>query len=300
MKNKLLDFQTEPSLQSKEIEAFIRVSLKKLKRKGAAIGLSGGLDSAVTAMLTIRSLGKERVHLVNMPERDSNPFHRNDARKLADFLEMPLEVINITPTLRAAKTYRILPIGAIPGRKLRTRLVDYGRKNLIRHNDERIFIDRLEPEENTWMARGNAYGMAKHRIRMVTLYQYAEVNNLMVIGAANRTEFLTGTFCKWGIDQCADIMPVMHLFRTQLEQIADYIQVPDFIRAKPSDPDLYPTRINKGAFLGEFGVADTILYNLENNISRDDLYNVYDKKVVDYLYALYESSRPMRAAPYHL
>jgi NAD+ synthase len=52
----------------KEIESFIRQKLIEYSRDGAVIGLSGGLDSAVSAVLMIRSLGKERVHLLNMPK----------------------------------------------------------------------------------------------------------------------------------------------------------------------------------------------------------------------------------------
>ena len=300
MKTKIMIMQTDPGAMCTEIEDFIRDSFVNLKCSGAVIGLSGGLDSAVTAMLTIRSLGKEKVQLVNLPERDSNPLHCKDAKRLADYLGMPLTVIDISPTLRAAKTYRILPLSPLPGRKLRTMLVDYGRKNLIEHNDERLFVDRLQPEGNKWLTRGNAYGMSKHRVRMMLLYQYAELNNLMVTGAANRTEVLTGTFCKWGVDHCADIMPMLHVFRSQLEEIADYIGVPDFIRSKLSDPDLYPTTINKGALLGGFKTADQILYNMENDVDKEVLYKAYDKETVDHLYTLFETSKYMRDCPSHL
>ena len=112
-----------------------------------------------------------------------------------------------------------------------------------------MLIDRLNPEEDSWLTKGNAYGMSKHRIRMVVIYQFAELRKLMVIGAANRTELLTGTFSQWGIDHCADIMPVLHVYRSQLEEIAEYINVPDYIRSKPSDPDILPTNLNKGEMM---------------------------------------------------
>jgi len=161
-------------------------------------------------------------------------------------------------------------------------------------------MDRLDPEENSWTARANAYGMTKHRIRMAWLYQFAETRKLLVVGCINRTEYLTGSFSKWGIDHCADIIPVIHIFRTQLEKIAEFIQVPDFIRNKASDPDLYPAKINKDTLLGGFTIADHILHNLENNIDKKELYGIYNRKIVDYLYALYESSKHMRESPYHL
>lgn len=66
-----------------DIEDFIRKILQKMKKDGAVVGVSGGLDSAVTATLTVRSLGKENVHLFNMPERDSKPIHKRHAPRMA-------------------------------------------------------------------------------------------------------------------------------------------------------------------------------------------------------------------------
>ena len=300
MKTKIEELRTNPQKMSQEIEEFIRQNLQALGREGAAVALSGGLDSAVVAMLAVRSLGSQKVHLVNLPERDSNPIHRQHARQLAQELGIELQVVDITSALRAAGAYRSLPLWLVPSRRLRGRLVTYGREKLIKHNDERIFLDRMNADGKSWMARGNSYGMSKHRMRMLLIYQYAEVCNLMVVGAANHTEVMTGTYCKWGVDHCADIMPVMHLYRSQLEQVADYIHVPDYIRTKPSDPDLYPTRIDKGEFLGGFEKADQVLFNLENSVAKEALVPVYGQKMVEQLEALYQASAHMREAPFHL
>lgn len=297
---KLLKLETNTEIICEKIEEFIRDCLSNLGREGAVLGLSGGLDSAVTAMLMVRSLGREKVHLVNLPDRDSNPVHRRHAKRLAEDLGIDLEVINISPALRAAGAYRTLPIWLVPFRKLRAGLVTYGRKKLIQHNDERIFNDRITADGHSWMARGNSYGMAKHRMRMLMIYQYAEVRNLMVVGAANRTEVMTGTYCKWGVDHCADVMPVMHLYRSQLEKVADHIQVPNYIRNKPSDPDLYPTEIDKGEFLGGFENADQILYNLENEAEKEVIFSAFERKTVEQLEELFKLSASMREAPYHL
>ena len=300
MKTKIQELRTDPKMMSREIEEFIRQSHRSLGREGAAVALSGGLDSAVVAMLAVRSLGCQQVHLVNLPELDSNPIHRQHARQLARELGIDLQVINITSALRAAGAYKTLPLWLVPSRRLRGKLITYGREKLIKHNDERIFMDRMNADADSWMARGNSYGMSKHRMRMLLIYQYAEVRNLMVVGAANRTEVMTGTFCKWGVDHCADVMPVMHLYRSQLEQIADYIHVPDYIRTKPSDPDLYPTRIDKGEYLGGFEKADQVLFNLENGAAKEDIYPLYGQKMVEQLSTLYQASVHMREAPLHL
>jgi NAD+ synthase len=290
----------DPPKLCKIIEEKIRTTLKSLNRDGAVIGLSGGLDSAVAAKLTVRSLGADKVHLVNLPEKDSKKIHRNHAKQLADHLGIRLKVKPINSILRSTGTYKLLPLRFIPGRKLRTKLVEFGRNQYIPKNGESILIKRLKPKENSWLAKANAYVMAKHRIRMVILYQYAEVRNLMVVGAANRTEWLTGTFSKWGVDHCADIMPLVHLYRTQLEQLAKYIQIPKYIRNKAADPDIMPTIDNKGDMLNSFKLADQILYGMENNIGKNTLCQEYGEKNVELIYTLWEFSKHMRESPYHL
>jgi len=290
----------DPPKLCKNIEEKIRTTLKTLNRDGAVIGLSGGLDSAIAAKLTVRSLGKDKVHLVNLPEKDSKKIHRNHAKKLAEYLGIHLNVKPINSILRSTGTYKLLPLRFIPGRKLRTKLVEIGRNQFIPKNGENILIKRLKPKANSWLAKGNAYAIAKHRIRMVVLYQYAEVRNLMVVGAANRTEWLTGTFSKWGVDHCADIMPLVHLYRTQLEQLAKYIQIPKYIRNKAADPDIMPTIDNKGDMLNSFKLADQILYGMENNIDKNTLCQEYGEKNVELIYTLWEISKHMRESPYHL
>ncbi|MHA1618845.1 MAG: NAD(+) synthase [Promethearchaeota archaeon] len=296
----LLELHTDPASLLPAIEKFLQANFNNLKREGAVVGLSGGLDSAVTAAVLVRSLGKDRVHLVNMPEVDSKPLHRKHARRFARELDIPLHTIRITPTLRAMRTYRILPLRFIPGRKLKIRAVNYGRTHYIAHSDGRLLADRLAPLANSWIARANAYVMAKHRIRMVALYQYAEVRNLMVVGAANRTEWLTGTFSKWGVDHCADVMPLVHLYRTQLEKLAEFLEIPEYIRTKDADPDIVPGLDNKAELMGGFPTADQILYNLEQGRTVADLCAVFDPQIVELLVNLKNGSKHMRESPYHL
>jgi NAD+ synthase len=284
---------------SQVIQAFIHTTLENLNRDGAAIGLSGGLDSAVAATLTVRVLGSRRVHLINMPEQDSKTIHRKHARRLAKFLGSELIVHNMSPILRAAGTYRILPLRFIPGKKMRAAIVAFA-KSRLRLDEENLLASRLKPTAGTLVAKGGAYAVTKHRMRMVKLYQYAEIHNLMVVGAANRTEWLTGTFSKWGVDHCADIMPLLHLYRSQLERLAEYLEIPEYILHKPADPDVMPGVNNKGALLGDFRTADKILVGIEKQRNIEDLYQIYGKKEVEQLKTLWELSKHMREAPYHL
>ena len=282
------------------IETFIEETMSKLNRDGAVMGLSGGLDSAVTATLTVRSLGPEKVHLLNLPERDSKPIHQHHAKQIAKNLGVKLKTKSLTPILRASKTYRLLPIHLIPFRKLRGKIVEYAKSRFFANKSDKILEARLKPEANSWIAKGNAYAVTKHRMRMVMIYQYADRHNLMVVGAANKTELLTGTFCKWGVDHCADIMPLIHIYRSQLDEIAKYLEIPEVIQNKPPDPDVLPGIPDKEELVGETAVVDQILFSLENNNDLSEFYNLYGKEAVDRIVSLVELSKHMRESPYRL
>ena len=203
MKEIVQGLQIDPAVVCLEIQDLIRTTMDRLARDGAVVPLSGGLDSAVAATLTVRSLGPERVHLLHMPERDSKRIHRDHARCMAEFLGVPLTTRSLSPLLCASGTYRLLPLRFIPGRRLRAWLVRYARSRFLK-DESNLLAGRLQPEANSWVAKGAAYAVTKHRFRMAVVYRYAQARNLMVVGAANRTEWLTGTFTKWGVDHCAD------------------------------------------------------------------------------------------------
>ncbi|NPD87744.1 MAG: NAD(+) synthase [Asgard group archaeon] len=284
-----------------EIETLIRTTMKELGKDGAVVGLSGGLDSAVTATLTVKSLGAERVQLFNLPEKDSKPIHKKHANELAKHLGVKLKTKKITALVKAAKGYRLLPIGFIPSRRLRCFIVRKSKSKILsEEEEENLLAGRLQPEAKSWIAKGNAYAVTKHRMRMVILYQYAEINNLMVVGAANKTEWLTGTFSKWGVDHCADVMPLIHIYRSQLELIAEYLEVPKFIREKYADPDVMPGIDNKGELLGGFSIVDQILVASDNGFTTAELYDSYGKKNVEQVLTLKKLSKQMRESPYQI
>lgn len=290
----------EPEKTIKEIDDLLQTSLKKLNRDAVLIGLSGGLDSAVVAYLAVRSLGAERVHLMYLPDRDSDPRHRQDAHHIAELLGVRLTVRSVTGVVRRMGGYRVLPLWFIPTRWLRMKLVNYGRREFHYEDNLALLQQRLIPEPDSWLARGNAYSIAKHRARMVVLYQEAQLHNWMVAGAANRTEWLTGTFSQWGIDHCADVMPIIHLYRSQVLSLAAYLKVPARVQIKPADPDLLPGINDKQELLGPFDTVDNILYGLEAGAKKKTLYKEFGRPEVRRIRDLMNASDYMRAAPRHL
>ncbi len=288
----------DPEQVCQDVHSLLSDKLEAMGKDGILIGLSGGLDSALVAYLARRSVGAENLTLLNMPDRDSKKIHRQHARLVAKELGVPLKVKNLTPTLRAAGLYRSLPIGLVPGQRFKRSLVRWGRKVAGLENSKNLLAERLRPTAGSLVAKGNAYATFKHRQRMVFLYHYAQTHNLMVVGAANKTELLTGTFSQWGCDQCADVMPILHLFRSQLLPLANYLGLPEAVRNKAADPDVLPGVDDKSKLLGTFELADQILWGLENGVPEDQLRNAFGEALVSRIKTLYDLSRPMREVPY--
>lgn len=292
--------QLDPEVAKKEIVDLIQNRFQYLNRKFAVIGLSGGLDSSLTASLTVVSLGAEKVKLYYLPERDSKPIHKKHAQMISRDLGVELSVIPITPALRALRIYSLLPLNFFPGRWLKSRAVDFGRARLLEQSKGEFLSIRLAGSGGSWIARGNAYISAKHRVRSVVLYREAERFRGMVVGAANKTEWLTGTFTQWGCDHNADVMPLLHLYRTQLEALAEYLDLPVDIRHKKADPDILPGLSDKGDLLGSFKDADQILWGLENQIKLPDLEKRFGVEKVSFIQTLVRNSAYYREAPYSL
>lgn len=290
----------DPHQTIAEIGSFIRDHFRELNRKVALIGLSGGLDSSLMASLSVHSLGKDQVKLYYLPERDSKPLHRRHAILLAEKLDTELKIIKITPALRALHVYRLLPLSFFPGQKLKARAVDYGKKHFLSITDCELLSARLAATGGPWIARANAYISAKHRIRAVTLYREAELSRGLVIGAANKTEWMTGTFTQWGCDHCADLMPLLHLFRIQIITLAEHLGLPEEIIRKKADPDILPGLDDKGDLLGSFKEADLVLWGLENQIPLPDLEERFGKEKVNHIRTLVDNSAYYRETPYSL
>jgi NAD+ synthase len=292
------ELEIKPKRVCNEIEELIVEIKNKLDREGAVIGLSGGLDSAVAAAITIRALGKENVQLVNMPERDSKRLHRKHAKKLAKHFGIKLKTIRLTPTLKKIGVYKLLPFRFIPTKKLRALAVRLGESRMDSADKEDMLLKRFTSRDNKWFVRGQTYSFTKHRVRMVTLYQFAEIRNLLVVGASNKTEWFTGSYSKWGVDHCADIMPLKHLYRSQLHQLAHFLQLPKFIIEKPADPDVIPGIASKESLLNGFIHTDQILHSLENGYERRDLEDKFGAKAVERVLLLKKYSQHMRESPY--
>jgi NAD+ synthase len=282
---------------SRQIESFIREKMKELQRDGIILGLSGGLDSVVVAYLSARSVGPDKVLGLYMPERDSNPKHGEDAKWVADELGIKFQVEDLTPVLYQLKVYDSLPIKYLPNRKLRGLAIRLGKYVREKISGRNLAAEHLVTKDKL-VGRGIAYGHTKHMVRLAVLFRYAKLRNLLITGAANKTEYLQGIFTQWGCDGQADIMPIRNLYRTQVEQLAEYLGVPQRIIDKPADPDVMPGIENKGNLFGPFETLDLILHGLESGLSPEEMCEQFSREEISRVITQLENSKHMREGAY--
>ncbi len=92
-----IDLSINTDLARKILTGFIRSEVTRVGFSHAIVGLSGGVDSAVSCALAAEALGPENVLAVRMPYRTSSPDSLEDAQKTADCLKVRTETFDITP-----------------------------------------------------------------------------------------------------------------------------------------------------------------------------------------------------------
>jgi NAD+ synthase len=282
-----------------QIEEFIRVGVDSLRREGAVVGLSGGIDSAVVATLAVRALGPEKVLALLMPDRDSDRASKRDALKLAQRLGIRYKTLGLTKLLFLVGIYWKIPLWLVGLRRFQANLVRRYYDSLAREWGERPFAAILVGTEGLrgpWLNEAVAYHRVKVRLRMILLYYYAELENFLVLGTCNKTEKSIGFFVKYG-DAAADIAPLESLYKTQVRQLAAFLEIPEEITSKPPSPDLLPGITDEYAIGLSYETLDEILWRLEAGIDRGEIAETLglEPDVVDYVQELMQRSAHMRA-----
>jgi len=292
-------FEINPKKTTNEIIKFIRKKVKELNRDGIIFGLSGGLDSSVIAALCAKAIAPEKITAMLMFEKDSDKQHMEDAIKLAKQLKIKIKKHDLTKELENYPVYKYAPRLLI--NKL---LIRKGLKYLTEKKGKGFLYFDLEKADNPIIKRANAFFRIKHRLRMLHLYYEAELKNLLVVGAANKTEEDIGFFVKFGIDHCADIMPMIHLYKTQVRQLANYLKIPTEIIEKSPAPDFLPGITDEDAIGLGYNKLDLILYTLEkgklNKINKIIKKLNVTQKEIKYVKDLIKGSKHMRESPYFL
>jgi NAD+ synthase len=249
-----------------------------LRKKGAIVAVSGGIDSSVCAALCTRALGKENVLALSLPERDSSSDSFRLAQQLSDALGIKLYKEDITPILNGAKCYE-LQIDAI--RKVFPEYGEGWKQKVtlpsILEND-RLNLTHITVQSPAGVQKSariplQAYLQLiaatnlKQRIRKMTEYLYADRFNYAVCGTPNRLEYDQGFFVKLG-DGSADFKPIAHLYKSQVYQLAEDMDIPEEICQRMSTTETFslPQTQEEFYFSLPYRQMDICLYAFNHNI----------------------------------
>jgi len=270
----MYELTIDPDAVARAAEAFIREQVEELERDGVVLGVSGGIDSSVSATLAARALGADRVLGLLLPERDSSAHSLDDGRLLMEHLGVPHEVIDLTPLLTELGTYKKAPLRLLVNKRVRAEAVRNTRGLYERLLGENPFMAGLRGTRGRRgqgvLDAGHAYARSKHRMRMITLYFRADLENRLVLGAVNRTEILTGSMVKWG-DLATDANPLLPLFKTQVRQLAHFLELPRPIIEKPPTGDVMPGMDDETALGINYDTLDQVLFGLERGDPLEDV-----------------------------
>ncbi|MAE94440.1 MAG: NAD(+) synthase [Deltaproteobacteria bacterium] len=295
---------------TEQIEASIKTTvLKRFRKRGAVVGISGGIDSSVVATLCVRALGAEQVCLLLMPEGESASSDESTklGRLLAESLGIEARLEDITSVLEGTDCY------ARRDEALREVIPNYGPgwkskivlPSVIDSDRFRIFSvvarspegeevkARLRPQSYLGIVAATNF---KQRTRKMMEYYHADRLNFAVAGTPNLLEYDQGFFVKGG-DGLADFKPIAHLYKSQVYQLAAYLEVPEEIRSRPPTTDTYslPQSQEEFYFSLPYDRMDLCLWARNHGVAAVDVGRALDlsEEQVERVYRDIDSKRRM-------
>jgi len=265
---------------------------QKLHRQGAVLGISGGIDSSVVLALCVRAFEPERIIALMMPESESSSESLRLAQSVAEHFGIKPITEDITAALEGFRCYerrdeairQLFPefkTGwkskiTLPGNLLEENTLNVFHLTVI-NPDGQAFCERLPLREYFQVVAASNF---KQRTRMAMLYHYAELNNYAVIGTGNKNEHALGFFVKHG-DGGADVQPIVHLFKTQIYQLAEYLDVPAEIRTSMPTSDTYSAGSSQEEFFFRlpFDILDLVWLGFEKGVSAQEIGKALDLSV---------------------
>ncbi len=198
-----------------EITAWIKAQIGD---RTPVLGVSGGIDSALTLMLLRKAYSADKIMAFFLPDEKTPEKDYRDVEELSRSSGVKIQTINIQPMVEAFRK----TLGA---------------------------------------SRKEALGNIKSRVRMITLYYYSNLNNGMVVGTTNRSEYVVGYYTKFGDGAC-DIEPIMHLLKGEVRELARVLNVPDSIIRKEPSAGLWESQTDETELGMSYDDLDQIIVDI--------------------------------------
>jgi NAD+ synthetase len=218
------DFPAREELLFSALSLGVRDYVRKCGFKSVLVGLSGGIDSALVAVMAVAAVGAENVLGVSMPARYSSEGSRTDAERLADRLGIRYETLPIEPVFEAVEAQLK---GVFSGTKPN------------------------EAEENV-----------QSRLRGVTLMALSNKFGGLVLTTGNKSEMAVG-YCTLYGDMNGALAPIADVLKTDVYKIARWVNrereiIPAASITKPPSAELRPNQTDQDS-LPPYDVLDGIL-----------------------------------------
>ncbi|MEW6716241.1 MAG: NAD(+) synthase [Chloroflexota bacterium] len=245
--------------------------------EGVLLGLSGGIDSSLLAACAVRALGADRVHARYLYDRTSSRVLHSNARLAADWLGIGFQVRDIDPEMETRGVYSQVAVRVLNVAGWLNRILVWLYCSLV---GETPFVSSLRRGGISGEDMSSAYGQyvrdpewainTRHIWRRRVLEEEARLNNWLLLGAANRTEWLTGWFVKGGVDDLP-FQPLKGLYKTQVRQLAAFLGVPEAIRSQSPSPDMVKGITDEHGLGMCYEKIDLALDYLEGGLTEEEL-----------------------------
>ena len=206
---------------AEKLVTWIRERVLAGQCQGAVLGMSGGVDSSVAAVLCHQAFPQNTLGVV-MPCY-SSPEDEEHALALASKFSIAIKTVPLDSVFDSL--LKVLPESAHPANQI-------------------------------------AEANLKARLRMLTLYYFANQFGYMVVGSSNRNELSTGYFTKYG-DGGVDILPLGNLLKAQIKDLANFLGIPEEIISKPPSAGFWAGQTDEDELGLSYDQLDRYLANGE-------------------------------------
>lgn len=255
-----------PQSEIDAIVSFVYQTFQVQHKTTAVIAVSGGIDSALSLTLATKALGPANVHTLFLPYGDQSI---EDSKAIAEWNKIPKEnqhTINI-----------------------------------------QVSVDQMcqTLEFETWNSEFSNVrkGNIMARTRMICVYDTAKKLDALVCGTENKSEHYLGYFTRFG-DAASDIEPICHLYKTQVRQLVEHLNLPEIFLTKAPSAGLWQRQTDETEMGFTYKEADLILEQLIDEKKKQDEIKGDNEKIEQVLRAVetmkFKLEVPYTVVPYRL